>query len=45
MDEIHGDKIKLLGMALAMMIVGLAALFMGVMLELSEIAYPACAKR
>lgn len=44
MDQIQADKIKLLGMTLSMMIVGLAALFIGVMLELSEANYLACSK-
>jgi hypothetical protein len=44
MDQIQADKIKLLGMALSMMIVGLIALFTGVMLELGEVNDLACSK-
>lgn len=44
MDQTHGDKIKLLSMALAIMIAGLASLFMGIMLELYESACPLGAK-
>lgn len=45
MDQIQADKLKLLGMALGMMIVGLSALFIVALLELSEANHLVCAKR
>lgn len=43
-DQIHADKVKLLGTALAIMTIGLAALFTVAMLELSETSYLVCVK-
>ncbi|MBB2895271.1 hypothetical protein [Pseudomonas sp. AS2.8] len=43
-DQIYEDKVKLLGIALAIMVAGLTALFIGVMLELSETTYQVCSK-